>query len=375
MKILFLCGSLEPGKDGVGDYIRRLAGELIRQGHEAAIVSLNDRHTQAEERIVQSSEGTNILVLRIPSMFSAKKRFSLASGFINSFDPEWLSLQFVPYSFNVKGLPFGLAGKLKKIGKGRKWHIMFHELWLQRYTGVSLKIKILSYIQEFIVCRMLVKLNPKLIHTHLPFYQTLIKKRGYDTLALPLFSNIRVFEKSQQATTRNVFRLGFFSQMEILPSITDLINRLSFVLKKRNLKLEIYLIGGSNAYSISSSIRKLCPDVDNIICTGFLEDKDISEYINFCNFGITSVPRHALGKSGSVAAFLSHNVPVFAPVYFDDYKYLGIGFFDQELRESIVIDEDVCDPDFILEMKFHLKNKISLEDISCKFIYDITQLL
>ena len=210
MKILFLCGSLEPGKDGVGDYTRRLAGELIRQGHEAAIV-------------------------RIPSMFSAKKRFSLASGFINSFDPEWLSLQFVPYSFNVKGLPFGLAGKLKKIGKGRKWHIMFHELWLQRYTGVSLKIKILSYIQEFIVCRMLVKLNPKLIHTHLPFYQTLIKKRGYDTLALPLFSNIRVFEKSQQATTRNVFRLGFFSQMEILPSITDLINRLSFVLKKRNL--------------------------------------------------------------------------------------------------------------------------------------------
>lgn len=27
MTILFLCGSLEPGRDGVGDYTRRLAGD------------------------------------------------------------------------------------------------------------------------------------------------------------------------------------------------------------------------------------------------------------------------------------------------------------------------------------------------------------
>ena len=43
MKILFFCGSAEPGKDGVGDYTRRLCGELLRIGHETQILSLFDR--------------------------------------------------------------------------------------------------------------------------------------------------------------------------------------------------------------------------------------------------------------------------------------------------------------------------------------------
>ena len=32
MKIVFICGCLEPGKDGVGDYTRRLSAELIDHG-------------------------------------------------------------------------------------------------------------------------------------------------------------------------------------------------------------------------------------------------------------------------------------------------------------------------------------------------------
>jgi hypothetical protein len=42
MKVLFICGSAQPQRCGVGDYSRRLAGELIRQGHKASIVSLMD---------------------------------------------------------------------------------------------------------------------------------------------------------------------------------------------------------------------------------------------------------------------------------------------------------------------------------------------
>ena len=45
MKIVFLCGSLEPGRDGVGDYTRMLAAEIIRKGHNAAIVALADKYS------------------------------------------------------------------------------------------------------------------------------------------------------------------------------------------------------------------------------------------------------------------------------------------------------------------------------------------
>jgi hypothetical protein len=42
MKILFLTGSLEPGKDGVGDYTRLLANECGERGHEVFLLGLND---------------------------------------------------------------------------------------------------------------------------------------------------------------------------------------------------------------------------------------------------------------------------------------------------------------------------------------------
>ena len=48
MKIAFLCGSLEPGFDGVGDYVRMLASEVIVQGHQAVIVAINDTHLKKE---------------------------------------------------------------------------------------------------------------------------------------------------------------------------------------------------------------------------------------------------------------------------------------------------------------------------------------
>ena len=38
MKITFICGSLNPGQDGVGDYTRRLAAQLALDGHECQLI-------------------------------------------------------------------------------------------------------------------------------------------------------------------------------------------------------------------------------------------------------------------------------------------------------------------------------------------------
>ena len=61
LKVLFICGGLHPGADGVGDYVRRLAAELICQGHLAGIIALNDAHTNLEINDYQQEGG-----LRIP---------------------------------------------------------------------------------------------------------------------------------------------------------------------------------------------------------------------------------------------------------------------------------------------------------------------
>ena len=49
MKIAFICGSIEPGRDGVGDYTRRLAIELIKNSYEVAVIALHE--TIIDERI------------------------------------------------------------------------------------------------------------------------------------------------------------------------------------------------------------------------------------------------------------------------------------------------------------------------------------
>ena len=165
MKILFLCGSLELGRDGVGDYTRRLAGELIRQGHQAAIIALNDRHVEFKLDEKQEIETISVLVLRLPSSMSANERFVQAENYIQEFNPKWLSLQYVPFSFQDKGLPIGLGRKLARIGKGRNWHVMFHELWVGMNVEASFKLKIWGIIQREITSSILKQLRPLVIHT------------------------------------------------------------------------------------------------------------------------------------------------------------------------------------------------------------------
>ena len=92
MKILFLAGSFEPGKDGVGDYTRTLATECARLGHETFLVGLNDPWIDAP---VQDRQ-----LLRLEARASWPDRVRAAQPFLTENRPDMVSLQFVPYSFS-----------------------------------------------------------------------------------------------------------------------------------------------------------------------------------------------------------------------------------------------------------------------------------
>src|SRR5690554_7393916 len=99
MRIVFICGSLEPGCDGVGDYTRRLACELIRQGHQIGVIALKDPGISKIIKYIQDTNGGLLATLRIPAHLPEKIRFSSAKEWIDDYNPELLSLQFVPFSF------------------------------------------------------------------------------------------------------------------------------------------------------------------------------------------------------------------------------------------------------------------------------------
>src|SRR5437763_15523267 len=171
MKIIFLCGSMEPGRDGVGDYVRRLSLDMISQGQEVSVIALNDKHIQIKEDSLQDIQGEALTVLRIRSGISDSKRFSIAKRFVDDVNPEWISLQFVIFSYHPKGLPFLLNHFLSKIGKGRKWHFMFHELWVGMASDAKPMEKYWGFVQRYLIRSMIRKLKPEIIHTNTNLYK------------------------------------------------------------------------------------------------------------------------------------------------------------------------------------------------------------
>ncbi|HMC86673.1 MAG TPA: hypothetical protein VKI61_14195, partial [Chitinophagaceae bacterium] len=186
MKIIFVCGSLEHGRDGVGDYTERLASELTLQGHKVGLLSLNDQYLKQEIESTKQFDGClSPIKLRLPSILPTKKRFKKAKAWINDFNPDWISLQFVIFSFHPKGLPFGLSKRLLNLGKEKRWHIMFHELWLGMDLNATKKNKLWGWLQMKIIRKVLADIKPLLIHTQSRLYQAQLAKLGFDSGYLP----------------------------------------------------------------------------------------------------------------------------------------------------------------------------------------------
>src|SRR5258706_1567416 len=367
MKIVFLCGCLEPGCDGVGDYTRRLAGEVVRQGHEAAIVSLNDHFVKDEIMGIQYSEEIELPVLRIPSAMTNKKRFERTKKFIDAFDPYWLSVQYVPYSFHLKGLPFSLNNLLGYLRQDKSVHIMFHELWVG--DDDSLKLKVYSLLQKLIIKQIKKKLNPDLVHTHLRDYYVKLKNLKFEVKPLPLFSNIDVKKNGVTDNAGNVSTVGAFSHITIHESISQFLQHLKETILMQGMSFEILLIGDNDKLKKFGTTLENLNGFKNLIkYTGFSENEKVSHAIQTCSMGLTSVPTHALGKSGSVAAFLFHGIPVAA---FSNDSNGKEGFFSSNLCNSIIATPDLLSFNRAKTAAFASQEEIEIAGISERFLSDL----
>ncbi len=200
MRIVFICGSLAAGKDGVGDYTRRLAAELLRQGHAVRLVALHDWHIHSLVEEDQVQNEVELRVCRIPSAFTNTKKAKSLKQYVQSFQPELVSLQFVPYSYSSRGFPVGLAKLLRQAVGATKWHIMLHEVWLVS-RHFNLKRKLTAAVQKAIVRQLVTQLQPIVVHTQSQYSQFLLAKQAIKAKLLPLFSNIPVHTKRADSQT------------------------------------------------------------------------------------------------------------------------------------------------------------------------------
>lgn len=377
MKILFICGSVEPGKDGVGDYIRQMCGALIKKNHTVHILALCDKFCQELIEEIQVVDKKPITVTRIPVNTLKNQRFTYTQNLISEFKPDWLSLQFVPYSFNSKGLPFWIPKFINKLRGNFSLHIMFHELWIGRLKEDGFKNKIISHLQEDIIKQLLKKNQPKRIHTQLPVYMANLERLGYKVMPLQLFSNINPSSEVAYNSSESIFRLAFFSQIETNSSIIEFINTLTTDLKEKGILSELVIIGGEKSRMLQHKevLEKQCPKLTKVSYTGFLSELEISEVLRNCDFGITPVPRHALGKSGTIAAFFAHGIPVAAPITVKGYESDGIGHFNTNLIDAILTKPDVTKIQKAQKVAQSFKHMVSIENTCDGFINSLKQVV
>jgi glycosyltransferase involved in cell wall biosynthesis len=375
MKIVFLCGSLEPGRDGVGDYVRRLAVELIRQGHKTAAIALNDHYIVQEVSTMQQLDADSLPVLRLPAAWPASSRFTRAHQWVDAFNPSWVSLQFVPFSFHPKGLPFSMGWRLSHLAKGRQVHLMMHEGWVGVEPGTGLKRQVMSQLQKILVNNIISWIRPAVIHTHLPIYRTRLQRLGWQVLSLPLFSNIPVIPQPPQETDQHIFRVGIFSQSDTSGPFIDFLVDLTQHVIQRNQCCQVLLIGGelTKMQVLGNRLESIAGLHGQVRYTGFLDPAQLSAALQSCDLGLTPVPRNGLGKSGSVAAFLAHGIPVAAPYVHQEAVPTDIGLFSSSLHPAILLYPDTALYQAAKKAAQTAQSQIQASAIAQTFLADLTK--
>ena len=373
MKILFICGCLEPGRDGVGDYVQQLAGELIRQGSECCAVSINDKYVTALSESSIKSDNRKLKLFRIPSFLPDAEKFKLLQEQVIHFDAHWVSVQYVPYSFNNYGLPFFLSKALITVLIDRKVHFMFHETWVGASKPAKWKLLFTAFLQKRLIKEMVQSLKPLVVHVSFPENFNRLQKLRLPVKSLPLFSNIPVTSKLLN-DEKGVIRVGIFSQFEINKPIMLFLEQLNKQVLDEGSSLEIFMMGVAQPLAAKfkiemqehTSLRNI-----KVVNAGYLDTVELSTALKNCTIGLTSVPRHALGKSGSVAAFLSHGIAVAAPCVHSGYSPDNVGFFSADLRSSIILNADFKEIERANLTVASARNEIMIKPVAAQFLFDL----
>lgn len=340
MNILFVCTSLEPGRDGVGDYTRLLASGCVDAGHTCALLAINDEHArQPVLHEMQTERGHELPVLRLSPEKSWAARFVHAQEFVEKHAPEWMSWQLVPYGFHPKGIIPDSAYEFTRLGLGRNNHVLLHELWIGLSMGESLKNRVYGFFQRRALVEFIQHVSPVLLDTTNPAYRTVLVRRGFTPGILPLCGNIPV-EPMPSAPPSSEWVGGIFGTIHPQFDPYPCLAALSSAAKAARRSLRILGFGrlGSHGEKLFAQLKDRYKsgriEFDNL---GQRSPAEISRLLQSLDFGIGTHPWALIGKSGAVAAMLDHGLPVIVPR--DDWA-LRVPPTPAPLRDPLIVRLD-----------------------------------
>lgn len=380
-KIVFICSCIEPGKDGVGDYVYRLACELRKADIKILILALHDRFITDEYK---ESDFNGISICRMPQGFSWAAKTLIGRNLIQNFAPCIISFQLVPFAFN----PYGILRKeyqfFLQLAKGYKSHIMFHELWIGDSVGSSFKDFILGFLERRYILQFIRKLKPEVIHTSCGLFVFLLKNKSVESVKLPVFSNIPkelandysdqllyINSKVKHFNKKDYWIFTFFGTIHPewkSEKVMNEIARLALIYKK---KILITSIGKTNE-TIWDRLRISYSEKFEFVRIGEKSSKEISRFLQVVDFALTSYPDILIEKSGSVAALIIHKIPV---VYSRDELEIPNFNIKNDMHPLII---NISNFESVLKDLLQIKNEdirmFELKHVADKFLKDIKQI-
>jgi hypothetical protein len=322
VKIAFLCTSLAPGRDGVGDYVRQLAAACTAAGHACLLVALHDRHLTAPASLLQRTNE-----VRLPADQSWTKRAAALAKLLQDFNPDWVSWQLVPYGFHPKGIiP---TGCFQLIEAARPWasHVMLHELWIGLAQSDRLRPRVVGALQRRRLLQFLQRLRPACLHTSNGAYQLALAQHGWPAELLPLFGNMPVLPvKPSVARAEITALLG--SSLPSVPLCLGVIfgtihpqwrpqstlEWLEASAKHLGRPIGLLALGRIGAHG-TQLLAQLSSEQNTIpiFTVGPQTPEKISHLLQAADFGIATHPWALIEKSGSTATLLEHGLPVIVP--------------------------------------------------------------
>jgi hypothetical protein len=298
MRILFLADSIHPGVSGVGDYTLELAAQLRRMSVDAYVEPIG-------------IPGTPL-------------RASLCER-VNQFQADWVSVQFVPYAYAHRGLVSRWNLPWRHLRGRRGTHIMFHEIWIGAHRYASWRERVVGLLQRRGIQSMINELNPSVVHCSNSLYSKMLINANISNSILPLFGNIPVQPVGVDPYAELITTLAtggersewvvsaLFGTIHQSSKLVPAVQWLNSLAQSQGKQLLVVSLG--NCSSAISSFDMLAAHFPphghpTFFAKGPLPADELSQWLRTADCALSTTPLNIIGKSGSVAAFLDHGVPV-----------------------------------------------------------------
>jgi hypothetical protein len=330
MSLVLLCGSLEPGADGVGDYSRQLAVAFTRLGVETQLLALHDPHVSSPQLARQSCAGASLATYRLPSALPWPQRARLVEEQLQAWRCSAISLQFVPYAYSRQGLPLGLLALLRRLTRhlDLQVHLMVHEIWIGIRMGSDPRSRLIGHLQRRLLQAIHATTRPVLVHVTNATYACCLRRAGIQASRLNLFTNLDPSDDptpsptepgqppSDQPHTYSACIFGRIPpQWDPDPALQVLVAEAA----RHQLAPRLLLLGRHWASSAwFAALRQRWPQVQIVEHGVEASPARLCRQIRGCNLGLATVPWALVEKSSAVATFVSLGVPVL--VSRDDWR-------------------------------------------------------